>query len=75
MEIFEKIKKIINENFTIEGKLTEETNITEGLGLDSFDFVTLVTTLEEEFNIEIAEEEMYQIKTLEDAVQIIQKKL
>ncbi|WP_066500840.1 acyl carrier protein [Abyssisolibacter fermentans] len=71
--IFEKVKEIlINELDVDEVKL--ENKIQEDLGADSLDMVEVVMAIEDEFNIEIAEEDTVNIKTVKDIVDYIEKK-
>ena len=70
--IFEKVKKVIAEQMQIdESSLTENTSFTEDLNADSLDLVSLVMALEDEYNMEIEEEEMFKIKTIGDVVNYI----
>lgn len=71
--IFEKVKEIlINELDVDEVKL--ENKIQEDLGADSLDMVEVVMAIEDEFNIEIAEEDTVNIKTVKDIVDYIENK-
>jgi acyl carrier protein len=51
--------------------VNSETSFVNDLGADSLDVVELVMALEEEFNIEISDEDAEKIKTVEDAVNYI----
>jgi acyl carrier protein len=72
MSIEEKVRKIVCEQL---GKSDEEVNndssFVDDLGADSLDTVELVMALEEEFDLEIADEEAEQISTVEEAVNYI----
>lgn len=71
-EIFNKIKKLIAENFEIdEEKITENTNFKNDLDADSIDLVELILQLEDEFGSEIPDEEAEKINTVGDAVAYI----
>lgn len=63
--VFEKIKAILADQFDAdEETITTETNIQEDLGADSLDVVDLIMTLEDEFEIEVPDSEVENIKTV-----------
>jgi len=72
MSIEERVRKIVCEQL---GKSSEEVNndssFVDDLGADSLDTVELVMALEEEFDLEIADEEAEQISTVQEAVNYI----
>lgn len=70
---FEKVKKIILEQLSIEGAdtVTPQASFVDDLGADSLDTVELVMALEEEFDIEIPDEAAEKIKTVQDTVDYI----
>ncbi len=72
--VFEKVKEIIVDQLGIEEdeKVVAGANIQEDLGADSLDVVDLVMSLEEEFDIEIPDEAVEQIKTVGDIVKYIE---
>jgi acyl carrier protein len=73
-EVFEKVKKIVVERLDVsEGTVTLDAGFTEDLGADSLDTVELVMAFEEEFEVEIPDEDAEQIKTVRDAVSYILK--
>jgi acyl carrier protein len=73
-EVFEKVKKIVVERLDVsEGAVTLDAGFTEDLGADSLDTVELVMAFEEEFEVEIPDEDAEQIKTVRDAVSYILK--
>ncbi len=68
----EKVKEIIVEDLGVEEKQVELTaSFVEDLGADSLDTVELVMALEEEFDIEIPDEEAEKIVTVQNAVDYI----
>jgi acyl carrier protein len=72
MSVLEKVKKIVVENLGVDPeKVTEEASFIEDLGADSLDTVELVMALEEEFGVEIPDEEAEKITTVKDAVKYI----
>ena len=69
---FEKIKKIIAEVLNVEeNDITMETTFGDDLGADSLDVFQIIMGLEEEFDIEIPNEEAEKIVTVGDAVEQI----
>lgn len=71
--MFEKIKSIILDELQVdESKITLEANLAEDLGADSLDAVNVIMVLEEEFNIEIADEVAQNLKTVGDLVSYIE---
>ncbi|MBQ9120280.1 MAG: acyl carrier protein [Lachnospiraceae bacterium] len=73
---FEKLKKIIGEVLNVEGEeITLETTFVDDLGADSLDLFQIIMGIEEEFDIEIANEEAEKIATVGDAVEKIKSAL
>ncbi len=71
----EQIKKILAEQFSMnEDDITMDTSFAEDIGADSLDLVELVMALEQEFDIEIDDDEVEKIKTVGDAVHYIKDK-
>jgi acyl carrier protein len=65
----DRVKEIIAKELDVDIKqLTPEAKFIEDLGADSLDIVELVMALEEEFNIEIPDEEADKLKTVGDAM-------
>ncbi len=70
--VYEKIKSMVSEQFKIDEKnITMETSFKDDLGADSIDLVELIMSLEDEFDLEIEDEEVENINTIEDAVNYI----
>lgn len=75
-DVFERVKKVTVEELGVKAEEVVETaNFQEDLGADSLDVVELVMAFEDEFQIEIPDEEVGEIKTVKDAVDYISKKL
>jgi acyl carrier protein len=73
---FEKLKKIIAEVLNVdEEEITMETTFVDDLGADSLDVFQIIMGLEEEFDIEIPNEEAEKIVTVGDAVEQIKSAL
>ena len=71
-DVKNKIKKIVADHLGIEEeKVTEEASFIDDLGADSLDTVELVMAFEEEFEIEIPDEEAENIQTVKNAVDYI----
>ncbi|ABZ84722.1 acyl carrier protein [Heliomicrobium modesticaldum Ice1] len=71
--IFDKVKAIVVEQLGVdEEEVTMETSF-EDLNADSLDIVELVMALEEEFDIEIPDEDAEKIKTIGSAVEYIKE--
>ena len=73
---FEKIKKIIAEVLNVdEEEITLDTTFVDDLGADSLDIFQIIMGIEEEFDIEIANEEAEKIATVGDALEKIKSAL
>ena len=73
-DILSKVKKIAAQQLGVEeNKINEESKFVDDLGADSLDTVELVMAFEEEFDIEIPDEEAEKIETVENAVDHIKK--
>ncbi len=71
---FEKVKDIIIEQLDVQAdQVTDDASFIEDLGADSLDTVELVMALEENFDIEIPDEDAEKIKTVRNAVEYIDK--
>jgi acyl carrier protein len=72
VDVAEKVKKIIVEQLGVdEAEVTPDASFVEDLGADSLDTVELIMVLEEEFGIEIPDEDAEKIVHVKDAVQYI----
>ncbi len=73
MDILEKVKKLISEQLDVEeANIQETSSIADDLGADSLDVVDLVMAIEDEFSIEIPEDQVENIKTVGDIVKYIE---
>ena len=71
-QLEEKVKDIIVEQLGVNPEqVTPQASFIEDLGADSLDIVELVMAMEEEFEVEIPDEEAEHIKTVKDAVNFI----
>ena len=72
--VLEKVKAILAEQFDVEeDKITVDTDLQEDLGADSLDVVDLITTIEDEFDLQIPDEAVEEIKTVGDIANYIEK--
>ncbi|ADL12544.1 acyl carrier protein [Acetohalobium arabaticum] len=72
MSVLEQVKEIVVEELAVEPEeVTETASFIDDLGADSLDIVELVMAFEEEFEIEIPDEDAEDIGTVEDAVEYI----
>ena len=71
--VFEKVKVILAEQFDVEeDTITMDTNLEEDLSADSLDVVDLLMSIEDEFEIEIPDEEIENIRTVSKLVSFIE---
>lgn len=74
-DVFDRVKEIIVEQLDVEeSQITMEASFRDDLEADSLDVVELVMELEDEFDLEIADEEAENINTVGDAVNFINDK-
>jgi len=73
-QMVEKVKQIIAEQLGVdEAEITPTASFVDDLGADSLDTVELVMALEEAFDIEIPDEDAEKIRTVQDAIDYIEK--
>ena len=73
-EVAEKVKQIVSEQLGVEeSEVTPSAAFTDDLGADSLDQVELVMALEEAFSMEISDEEAEKIRTVQDAINYVEK--
>ena len=72
MSIEERVRKIVCEQLGVgDGEVKNDSSFVDDLGADSLDTVELVMALEEEFELEIADEEAEKISPVQEAVNYI----
>jgi acyl carrier protein len=73
---FDRVKKVVVDRLKVsDDEVTESASFVDDLGADSLDVVDLVMGLEEEFDIEIPDEDAEKIQTVEQAVNYIESKV
>jgi acyl carrier protein len=73
-EIVEKVKALISEQLGVdESEITPSASFSDDLGADSLDQVELVMALEEKFSLEISDADTERIRTVQDAIEYIEK--
>ncbi|HNT56384.1 MAG TPA: acyl carrier protein [Syntrophales bacterium] len=76
MTVEEQVRKLIVEQLNVtEEECVLEASFVDDLGADSLDLVELVMAMEDHFGIEISDEELMKIRTIQDAVDYIRKRL
>ena len=72
MSILDKVKKIIADKLSVDlEELVPEASFVDDLGADSLDLVELIMSMEEEFDIEISDEEAEKLVTVKDVFEYI----
>ena len=75
-EVFEKVKALFVEDLGIEeSKVTMEANLEEDLEIDSLGIVEVVMAFEDEFEIEIDDDELADVSTVGQAVNLLHSKI
>ncbi|WP_099204367.1 acyl carrier protein [Scatolibacter rhodanostii] len=71
--VLEKVKAILSEQFDVEeDTITADSTLADDLGADSLDVVDLLMTIEDEFEVEVPDTEVENIKTVGDLVSYIE---
>ncbi len=75
MKIEDKVKKLIAEKLDVDAsEVVPEASLIDDLGADSLAIVELIMTMEEEFDIEVPDEDAEQLATVKDAINYIIEK-
>ena len=76
MSVEDKVKKIIAEKLSVDlDEVVPEAGFVDDLGADSLDLVELIMSMEEEFDVEIPDEEAEKLVTVADAIAFTKKQL
>lgn len=71
--VFERIKAMIKDELNVpEEKITMEAKLAEDLGADSIDAVELIMNIEDEFDVQVSDEEAQNIKSVGDIVKFVE---
>lgn len=74
--VFEKVRDIIAEQLNLnKDNITPETNLQDDLHLDSLDLIEYVVVVEHEFDVEIPDEDMPKLQTVQDVVNYIEESM
>lgn len=72
MSIEDKVRKIIAEKLSVDlEEVVPEASFVDDLGADSLDLVELIMTMEEEFDIDISDEDAEKLESVKDAIAFI----
>ena len=72
MSVEEKVRKIIAEKLSVDlDEVVPEASFVDDLGADSLDLVELIMTMEEEFDIDISDEDAEKLVKVNDAIEFI----
>ncbi len=72
--MFEKVRAMLAKQLNLQAdKITLESDIVKDLGADSLDVVELLISLEDDYGISIPEEDIVNVKTVKDIVDMIEK--
>ena len=72
--MFEKLKEMVTQYVEVEGEITKDSRFIEDLGFDSFNVMSLVGDIEDEFDIEVDEHDVADVRTIGDIMAYIEKK-
>ena len=76
MSVEEKVKKIIADKLSVDlDEVVPEASFVDDLGADSLDLVELIMTMEEEFDVEISDEDAETLVTVKDAIEYTKKQV
>ena len=74
--VFEKVRALIAEQFDIdEDKITMDSDVLDDFELDSMDIVDLIMTLEEEYEIEVPDEDVEELRKISGIVKYIEDRI
>lgn len=75
MELQKKVIEVIIENTDWKGVINMKQDLVKDLGIDSFGMLMIVNTLEEDFSIQVEDEDLKELKIVSDIVQKLEEKL
>ncbi len=75
-EVFDRIREYLADQLDVDpDKITPDSDIVEDFGADSLDVVDMITTLSDEFGVEIPDEEIENFHTVGDVAQYVEDRL
>ena len=75
-EVFERIREYLADQLDVDPeKITPDSDIVEDFGADSLDVVDMITTLSDEFGVDIPDEEIDNFHTVGDVVQYVEDRI
>ena len=75
-EVFERIREYLADQLDVDPeKITPDSDIVEDFGADSLDVVDMITTLSDEFGVDIPDEEIENFHTVGDVVQYVEDRM
>ena len=75
-EVFERIREYLADQLDVDPeKITPDRDIVEDFGADSLDVVDMITTLSDEFGVDIPDEEIENFHTVGDVVQYVEDRI
>ncbi len=72
--IFEKIKEVVTEQLGVDNEITMDTHLMKDLEADSLDAVEIIIGIEDEFDIEIPDEDAEKFQSIGDIVKYVEEK-
>ena len=75
-EVFERIREYLADQLDVEPeKIIPDSDIVEDFGADSLDVIDMITTLSDEFGVEIPDEDIENFRTVGDVVSYVEERL
>ncbi|HJC09154.1 MAG TPA: acyl carrier protein [Candidatus Gemmiger stercorigallinarum] len=75
-EVFDRIREYLADQLDVDpDKITPDSDIVEDFGADSLDVVDMITTLSDEFGVDIPDEEIENFHTVGDVVQYVEDRM
>ena len=75
-EIFQKIRQILAEKLKMkEEQISKDSHLVDDIGVDSVDFWEIIAKVEQEFEIDVADDEVKGVNTVQDIVDVLKDKL
>jgi acyl carrier protein len=75
-EVFLKLQHILAKKFKLkEDQIRKNSRLVDDIGVDSVDFWEIITRVEQEFGIDVKDEDVKEVNTIQDVLNILEKKL